>query len=496
MIRTWWPAVALAAVALVTSSVRADSPTESWYVSTLGGARVGHSREIVSASREGDVVTTVESRMSVRREGQTVAIEVTERWVESPDGAPIAYRSARTMGPETIVLELDVADGELHLRKTLGATEDARVLESESPLLFPWAAKELRVSRGFGAGTQYSYAAFDGEFEAVGHVSVTVAGDEALTIKGEERVLHKLALDFDLLGGIEILEWRDDEGRLWREELPALGLVRERATRDEALASGAIGDVVVSTKVASNAALGDPSRIDSALYELWLTNGDIVGSVPEDARQRVVGRTDRGVLVRVERTVPEPGAAGEPTSDPAAFSEYLSGSTIMQTEDGALIEAAEEAVSDGSAGAWEAARSIERWVFRTIVSKNLATTFASARAVLETRSGDCSEHAVLMATLARIAGIPSRVASGIVYGRGGFAYHMWVEIWTGSAWHALDPTLGKGSVDATHVKFADSALSHGSVGELSVGILKVVNRLRLKVVEYTVDGKTYRPDDR
>ena len=69
---------------------------------------------------------------------------------------------------------------------------------------------------------------------------------------------------------------------------------------------------------------------------------------------------------------------------------------------------------------------------------------------------------------------------------------MWVEVWTGEAWHALDPTIGEGSVDATHIKLAESAIPGGRVAELSLGILRVFNRLGIRVIEYTVDEETVR----
>jgi hypothetical protein len=95
-----------------------------------------------------------------------------------------------------------------------------------------------------------------------------------------------------------------------------------------------------------------------------------------------------------------------------------------------------------------------------------------------------------MATMARAVGIPAKLVAGVVYSDGVFAYHIWVEVWTGDGWYALDPTVGAGSVDATHIKLAESAIRGGRVAELSVGIMKVFNRLGLRIAEYTVDGKT------
>jgi len=144
-------------------------------------------------------------------------------------------------------------------------------------------------------------------------------------------------------------------------------------------------------------------------------------------------------------------------------------------------------VRDVGGDPWAGARAIEAFVREHIENKGFGTAFGSAAEVLSSRSGDCSEHAVLMAALARAAGIPSRLVAGLVYHAGGFAYHMWVEVWVGGAWYALDPSLAgrpDGGVDATHIKLADSAAEGGVTADLSVAIMRSLGGLRVHVVEY------------
>ena len=79
----------------------------------------------------------------------------------------------------------------------------------------------------------------------------------------------------------------------------------------------------------------------------------------------------------------------------------------------------------------------------------------NALQVLETRAGDCNEHAVLFAALARAVGLPARVVAGVVYADGAFLYHAWDEVWLGSGWLSVDPTFDQMPVDATHVKLVE-----------------------------------------
>lgn len=71
-------------------------------------------------------------------------------------------------------------------------------------------------------------------------------------------------------------------------------------------------------------------------------------------------------------------------------------------------------------------------------------------------SGDCTEDAVLLAALARAAGIPARVANGLVYSReryhgasNAFIAHSWVVAYVDGAWRSFD--ISTGAFDATHI---------------------------------------------
>jgi transglutaminase-like putative cysteine protease len=102
--------------------------------------------------------------------------------------------------------------------------------------------------------------------------------------------------------------------------------------------------------------------------------------------------------------------------------------------------------------------TMERYVNRKLSKKHFSTAMASAAEVAETLSGDCTEHAVLLAAMLRARQIPSRVAVGLVYvdGPNAFGGHMWTEAWMDGQWIPLDATLGRGGIGAAHLKMADS----------------------------------------
>jgi hypothetical protein len=101
----------------------------------------------------------------------------------------------------------------------------------------------------------------------------------------------------------------------------------------------------------------------------------------------------------------------------------------------------------------------------------------SALETLKRRAGDCTEAAVLLAALGRAAGIPTRVASGLVYSReryhgvsSAFLPHSWTIAWADGAWRSFDLALD--SFDATHIALtigdgdARSVLAAGQLASL------------------------------
>jgi hypothetical protein len=80
----------------------------------------------------------------------------------------------------------------------------------------------------------------------------------------------------------------------------------------------------------------------------------------------------------------------------------------------------------------------------------------SALETLSRRSGDCTEAAVLLAALGRAAGIPTRVADGLVYSResyhgvsNAFMPHSWTLAFVDGNWRSFDLALD--SFDSTHI---------------------------------------------
>jgi transglutaminase-like putative cysteine protease len=125
------------------------------------------------------------------------------------------------------------------------------------------------------------------------------------------------------------------------------------------------------------------------------------------------------------------------------------------------------------------ARRLLEWVYLHIEKKPVLS-IPSALEVLQTRVGDCNEHATLLTALLRAVGIPARVCVGLVFLRDKFYYHAWTEAWLG-AWISMDATLNQMPADATHIKLAE-----GNLGQ-QVEIARFIGQIGIRVIDFRYD---------
>ena len=121
------------------------------------------------------------------------------------------------------------------------------------------------------------------------------------------------------------------------------------------------------------------------------------------------------------------------------------------------------------------AQRINEWVHDSI-RKEITIGIPSALHVYHTRRGDCNEHTQLFVAIARAAGIPARIATGLAYVDGKFYYHAWPEIML-RGWVAVDPTFGQFPADASHLRLVTGGLGR------QAEILRLVGALKIDVIE-------------
>jgi hypothetical protein len=279
--------------------------------------------------------------------------------------------------------------------------------------------------------------------------------------------------------------WTDDSGEIYktRLEMNTLNMTAIRATKDEALQEITKIDFDLGKRsaVAADRTLRTPHETEKITYRVHLDRANPVHVFDSGITQQVTSEGDHTALVMVFAVLP--GEAGNPQaksegSDP----DDLAPNTLIDSDDPTVVFLAQQAAGDIQ-DPWQAACALEKLVNERMTSHGISSAFATAGEVARTLTGDCTEHAVLLAALARARDIPARVAIGLVYFRGEFLYHMWTEVYIDGTWIPLDATLGQGGIGAAHLKITHSNLQGAAPQAAFLPVTDVIGQLKLEILE-------------
>ena len=109
------------------------------------------------------------------------------------------------------------------------------------------------------------------------------------------------------------------------------------------------------------------------------------------------------------------------------------------------------------------------------IEKRPVLSLPDALSTLENRVGDCNEHAVLLAALARAAGIPCRIEAGLVYMKERFYYHAWNLVYLGR-WITVDALFGQIPADVSHIRFVT-----GSPRQ-QLDLMGIIGKVKIRVI--------------
>jgi transglutaminase-like putative cysteine protease len=158
----------------------------------------------------------------------------------------------------------------------------------------------------------------------------------------------------------------------------------------------------------------------------------------------------------------------------AVVAPFLDPSAQIRSDHPMIRHKAAQIVSKGDPPLAKA-RKIMAWIFEHI-EKRPVLSIPDAVKTLENGMGDCNEHAVLFAALARAAGVPAQVEAGLVHMEGRFYYHAWNVIYA-DGWITVDALMGQMPADVSHIR-----LIRGDIAD-QLNIVHAIDQLHLKLLD-------------
>jgi hypothetical protein len=470
---------------------------DAWDAVFLKGHKIGHVHTFVEkVSEKGRELYRVRQDQvyTFRRLDDTVTMKMMYGTIETPDGEVLRLDTRTLTSDKEIQVYGDAIKGKMNLIMAGTGQRQEVTIPWSKEIRGPYAAEQSMARKPMDEGETRAIKMYipdlnrvvDFTFKA-GPISEIPLGD------GSKRPLRKVEQTASLDGKrqqvLDATLWADSGGQVLKLESDMMGgIVMYRTTKEGATAP-APGitkfDEIRSTMIAIGKIIPDPRRTRYVQYRITLKDGDPAEIFPTDGRQTIQPGPDKNSLVmNVVATGPGDGTPGPVEVDV----KYLRPNGIITSEDERVKRLAKQAIGSAQ-NPWDRAVQIEHWVFENIRDKNFAIAFAPAGEVARNLSGDCSEHAVLAAAMSRAAGIPSRVAVGLLYVDNekqrikGFGYHVWHEVYVNQRWVALDSSWDQSSADATHIKLSDTSLEGVAPFEAFLPIARVQGKLQIDPIE-------------
>jgi hypothetical protein len=484
----------------------AGQPSETWYSIEISGQPAGWAME--SEELVGDeVVTESKMRLEVSRGAAVATIEVASRFVETRDGRAVSVRTSQKLGAAPLESTYEFRRDGVRVRHRQGSGEEREEVLAlpEGEWLTPGAVRR-RIRRELARGAEkISFRSLDpmlGLEPVTTEWALEKPDQEVLTTAG----VHRTALwrqTQSYAPQVATLAHVDGDGRVIRSETKLMGLKMTLTLADRGQVLGAptaAPEILVRSFVRPDRRIARPREARRAVYEVS-SGGALLPELPSAGAQLA---ESLGTKARV--TV-EPGSG--PPAGGVDRAEHLRSTPYLAHDHPLLRELVVQALGrerrqgrEPSTEDAERARALRSFVAGYVVDKDLDTVLGTAAEVAAARSGDCTEHSVLLAALLRAADIPSRVVSGLVYverfaGESDiFAFHMWTQALVDGRWLDLDATLPADETstdtspaasrpfDAAHIALAVSSFDGGqSVLRDMARILPLMGDLDVRVLE-------------
>jgi len=348
-----------------------------------------------------------------------------------------------------------------------GTPQTQEIILSEKPY-FPEAIEEVIRKKELNPGEEIVIPYFDPTTQSSTNARIKMIGKEMVDVQGKEVTAMRIEIEYM---GIQSFLWLDDDFRLVKESSPAMGLEMIPLNREQALAEIEPADVFDLLSFFA-VRLDRPITNMDSLRSITLTLKNISTDDLdiEDDFQKIINT--QPLTLQIDRA--QLNSLADITLPILEHNEYLKPSVYIQCADPQIIAKAKE-LSRGSSDAKTTVARLVHGVY-SYLRKNPTASLPSAIDVLQTREGDCNEHAILFAALARALGIPTKVYVGLVNLDGSaYFYHAWCAVWLGK-WVPVDPTFDQFPANLAHLK-----LKEGEIAE-QAKVLKVVGNLKIDLI--------------
>ncbi len=438
---------------------------ETWMEITQQGQKIGYAFRKRNQTENGNEFSE-DIFMSINTMGIVQPLRIQTSAALKAGGELASFRFSLSSNQFQFTAAGTVENGKMSVR--VGPNDNLRVFSLPAPVYWGGGVIEAAGRGEWHNGQRRSFALFDPASLSSRQVVITCLGDESLPVMGKVVKARKLSVDFM---GMKQVAWVSQEGIVLREE-GIMGIALQMVSREEALSGldGAAGsDLTVAAAIPSLTPIDNADTLKT--LKIRLNNLPAGNFLLHGGRQ-----THQDGLLTISSEKYHKGGAVFPDDSEIIRSDLLKATPFIQSDNPKIRRKAAEIVAEADDPQAKAEKLVA-WVYKNI-AKRPVLSVPDAVQTLENGVGECNEHAVLLAALARAAGLPAEIETGLVYRRGSFFFHAWNIIYIKKlgGWVTADASFGQMPADVTHLRFARGSL------ESQADLAALIGRLKLEIV--------------
>jgi len=443
--------------------------SEEWFGIFIQGQRVGYTFTKIKKLVSGLEIETT-SQMTINMMNEVTTLKTQVFAVADDDYALTDFSLLiNTKGHESKI-EGNIKNNKLILTTYSQGIKQTQVKEIKEKPYIPDVIDLIVQKKNLKPGTEITIPYFDPTSQSTGKARIKVYPEEKVLVLNNEMEGKKVEINY--MGVVSYL-WLDENNKIIKNETPNLYMEMIPMSKEEALKEvkpQEAFDLLSFFSIKLSNPLPEDRKI--SYVKLKLTGISEEGLDLNDDFQRLVSENP----LILEISLADINSLNDLNIPINEQKEFLLPSGYIQCEHPDIIKVAKN-ITGKDKSAINVTKKLTAGVYR-MLKKIPTPSMPSAIDVLKTKEGDCNEHSILFAALARALGIPTKVYVGLVNLQGdAYFYHAWCAVWIGK-WVPVDPTFNQFPADVYHLKLKEGEISDWAE------VMKVVGKLKIDVMDY------------
>lgn len=462
------------ALASLVAAEQADH-VDVWHEYFIQDKKVGWSHTTIERAKyDGRPAwwTKSQQELRIKARGVETVTWTDEEAYSTIDFVPLFAMSRREEEGQVTEEQVVVRDGKVSIRRKVNDAVEEKEVDLAGKSIHDQSG-QFYASLRLGIGASFRDHSLETREAAIADVTITAEARETLHLAGERHDTTRFRIENSLYKNLPMSLWVRDDGRV--VQMKAGPLSMKLSTEAVAKGFGAIEEL--SNKLPVRPVLLFPERFQEVTLAVHIEGGDTKDLFTEGPYHRVAVSSDAVTLTLLAQPAPAGPTVERPVAD-LSVAEFMRTTPRCEADDPRIGAKAAEIVGDEK-DALMAARRIVRWVYESIRKESSIVGSKTARETLDDMSGDCTEHAVLVAALCRASGIPARCATGLMWVGKEAGYHQWAEVWVGR-WLPVDATLDSVGTPPAYLFFGLSDEGAQSA-EVTARMMRFFGRARIAV---------------